>query len=574
MTDAIRVDTAEGLALAGMKVLSAGERTVVVVSDDGDVFALDNRCPHMGFPLHRGTVRNGLLTCHWHHARFDLASGCTLDPFADDAPSFRVWIDDGIVWLDPVPIAAPDPEHWLRKLDEGLEQGISLVLAKSAIQAAKRDRIPNVLARAALFGIRNRASGWSTGLSILSACANIADSLESRDRPKALFHGLAHVARSTANQPPNFDLEPLQSTNPEPENLARWFRTFIEVRSGAAAEKTLRTAIRAGLSERTIAGMIFTACTDHLFADVGHSLDFANKAFELLRHIGWGHAEEVLPALVPVMTGATRMEEDASWRHPLDLADLLFGVFDDLDGLIEEGARRDIRAWTGHRELAEQILDGDPADTIALMRELVRTGVSLPELSATVAYAAARRPLHFSTANEFDDWETVHHSFTYANAVDQGIRFAPSAALARGIFDGAMSVYLERFLNLPKRPTPEPSGGSPTAQDLLVCFDEHGRVDETAQVVCDMLALGKQDDVVRALGHAMLREDATFHQYQIFEAAIRQFRTFAGRPEGDHILMGIARYLTAHAPTTRAMEQTYSIASRLHRGEPIHEGIS
>jgi nitrite reductase/ring-hydroxylating ferredoxin subunit len=39
------------------------------------VFALDNRCPHMGFPLDRGTVEDGILTCHWHHARFDLASG-------------------------------------------------------------------------------------------------------------------------------------------------------------------------------------------------------------------------------------------------------------------------------------------------------------------------------------------------------------------------------------------------------------------------------------------------------------------------------------------------------------------
>jgi hypothetical protein len=30
------------------------------------VFALDNRCPHMGFPLDRGTVEDGILTCHWH----------------------------------------------------------------------------------------------------------------------------------------------------------------------------------------------------------------------------------------------------------------------------------------------------------------------------------------------------------------------------------------------------------------------------------------------------------------------------------------------------------------------------
>jgi hypothetical protein len=27
----------------------------------------------MGFPLDRGSVDDGILTCHWHHARFELA---------------------------------------------------------------------------------------------------------------------------------------------------------------------------------------------------------------------------------------------------------------------------------------------------------------------------------------------------------------------------------------------------------------------------------------------------------------------------------------------------------------------
>ena len=52
-----------------------GSQPICVFWSEGEVFAVDDRCPHMGFPLHRGTVENGLLTCHWHHARFDLASG-------------------------------------------------------------------------------------------------------------------------------------------------------------------------------------------------------------------------------------------------------------------------------------------------------------------------------------------------------------------------------------------------------------------------------------------------------------------------------------------------------------------
>ncbi len=56
------------------------------------IYAVDNRCPHMGFPLDRGTIKDGILTCHWHHARFDLASGGTFDPWADDVRAFPVEI--------------------------------------------------------------------------------------------------------------------------------------------------------------------------------------------------------------------------------------------------------------------------------------------------------------------------------------------------------------------------------------------------------------------------------------------------------------------------------------------------
>lgn len=566
----IEVGTVEEVERAGMVVVPAGDRPVLVIAHEGGIHALDNRCPHMGFPLQQGTLRDGVLTCHWHHARFDITSGCTLDPFADDAPSYAVEVRDGRVLLDPEPILERDRARVLNKLDEGLQQRIGLVLAKTALRAGQDLLADELIERTALFGVRNRARGWSTGLSILSALANVSNTLAPADRTLALYHGMLRVAASTAGQPPNFDLDALRTEETRPERFRGWFRRFIDSRSEAAAERTLRTAIHVGVPQPAIVEMVAAASTDHLFMDIGHTLDFANKAFELLDCIGWQHAEEVLPSLIPVMTSASRAEESASWRHPIDLPSLLFPLYEELEALIAEGARHPI-AWEGHRDLAETILDAEPEETLGLMRELVRDGVPLAEVSSAVAYAAARRPVHFSTANEFIDWDTIHHTFTYVNAVDQTVRRAPSAAVARGVFDGAMSVYLERFLNVPKRPIPQPSGYTPTTDDLLRLFDEHDRVDETAQVVADMLALDKHDDVVRVLGHAMLREDAGFHQYQIYEAGVRQYRRFAGRPEGDHILIGAARFLTAHAPTMRSVGQTFDIASRLHRGEPIHE---
>ena len=565
----IQVCPLEELERDGVKVITGEGRPVAVFFDHGQVYALDNRCPHMGFPLHRGTVTDGILTCHWHHAKFDLSGGCTFDPFADDVTPFPIEVRDGTVWLNPRPATEVRSEHWLRKLDEALEQNIGLVLAKSVVGLDELGVTTDVLRNGALFGVRNRASGWSTGLSILTATANVLPSLDREDRTLALYHGLVHVARSTSDEPPNFDLEPLETTEVRPERYVEWFRRFIEVRASDAAERTLRTAIRIGISPTTVAEMLFAAATDHLFMDVGHTLDFANKTFELLDHIGWEHADEVLPSLVPVMVDAQRMEETSNWRHPVDLPGLLGEVYEELGSLIDEGGQQ-FTAWNGHEELAEIILDGEPAQVLIEMKDLVQHGVPLTELSASVAYAAARRSVHFHVSNSFSDWNTVHHTFTYANAVDQAMRRAPSKFLARGIFDGAMSVYLERFLNVPKQPVPEPSGRGPKREDILAAFDSHGRVDDTAQLVADMIAMGRQEEVVQTLGHALLREDAAFHQFQIYEAGVRQYRQFAQQPAGGQILIGVARFLAAHAPTARSSGQTYAIAARLHRGEDLY----
>ena len=423
----VRVCDLDELERERMRVVHLEGHVAVVVFDRGTVHALDNRCPHLGFPLHRGTLRDGILTCHWHHAKFDLSSGCTFDPFADDVPTFQVEVRDGVVWLDPKPVEGDRASHWLEKLEQGLEQNLPLVLAKSALGVTSSGATVEAITKAALFGVNNRASGWSTGLSILTCMANVLPVLEEEDRALALYHGLVHVADSTANQPPSFDLAPLNDTEPRPDRYLDWFRRFIDLRAGDAAERTLRTAIQAGLPRERIAEMIFAACTDHLFLDGGHSLDFANKAFELLDHIGWEHAADVLSSLIPNLAGARRSEESASWRHPVDLPALLTDAHTQLAALMDEvnETRTD---WNGHEELSAQIVDGDPEETVAQLLELLRRGVPLTELSAAVAYAAALRPVYFRVTNEFGDWDTVHHTFTYANAVDQALRRAPSSA--------------------------------------------------------------------------------------------------------------------------------------------------
>jgi len=186
----VRVCSVEELERDRYRVVAAERRTILVLTDQGRVFALDNRCPHMGFPLHRGTIADGILTCHWHHARFDLCSGGTFDQFADDVRVFPVDVRDGDVYVETTP-RVDLVAHRKKRLRDGLERSISLVIAKAAIALDGDD---DVLRAGIEFGVERRGTGWGRGLTTLTCFANLVPRLDQPDRPAALYHGLADVA--------------------------------------------------------------------------------------------------------------------------------------------------------------------------------------------------------------------------------------------------------------------------------------------------------------------------------------------------------------------------------------------
>src|SRR3954451_22536547 len=183
---------------AGRVSVRVAGRSLALFFHGGRVHAVDNRCPHMGVPLHRGTVQNGILPCHWHHARFDLESGGTFDQFADEARVFPVEVRDGEVWVDLSP-RGNRPAYLRQRLREGLERNISLVVAKSTIGLLGTGEDPAEPFRAGLeFGTRYRRAGWGQGLTVHACMIKLLSYLSSEDRPRALYHGLSAVSRDCA----------------------------------------------------------------------------------------------------------------------------------------------------------------------------------------------------------------------------------------------------------------------------------------------------------------------------------------------------------------------------------------
>jgi hypothetical protein len=137
----------------------------------------------------------------------------------------------------------------------------------------------------------------------------------------ALFHGARRIAADCDGETPRRKRAPLGS-QPGPATLKRWLRRWTIVRHREAAERTLLTAISAGLSPEVLADALVTAETQRVFADSGHSLDFINKASECLDLIGWKRAAALLPTVVGQMVAARGADESTAWRQPVDLVAL------------------------------------------------------------------------------------------------------------------------------------------------------------------------------------------------------------------------------------------------------------
>src|SRR5437870_7940794 len=130
-----RVASLSELRAAGRLVVRVDRHTIALFAEGDDVHAVDNRCPHMGFPLHRGSVADGILTCHWHHARFDFCTGGTFDQWADNLRRFPVEVDGDDIYVDVSP-PTDERAHQRARLRDGLERDLPLVLAKNAIALA------------------------------------------------------------------------------------------------------------------------------------------------------------------------------------------------------------------------------------------------------------------------------------------------------------------------------------------------------------------------------------------------------------------------------------------------------
>ncbi len=86
---------ASKLAEGEMKVVSPRGISVLLIKQKGEVFALRNRCAHMGCTLAGAILEGRTLQCTCHDWRFDIRTGEFHDAKEIAIPVYETRIDEG-----------------------------------------------------------------------------------------------------------------------------------------------------------------------------------------------------------------------------------------------------------------------------------------------------------------------------------------------------------------------------------------------------------------------------------------------------------------------------------------------
>lgn len=296
----------------GRRVLKAGAKQILLIADGDRLFAVNNRCPHEGYPLSEGTLGPACtLTCNWHNWKFDLASGETLVG-GDRLRRYPIEERDGRLFIDVADAPAAERQaRALANLREAADDNDYERMAREIARFIKANGDPFEPLR---HMIAARAAHFEFGMTHAYAAApdwlNLHDTARTeQQRLTALVEPVAHIAWDTLRQP----------EFPYTDETAPWngqaFTAAIEAEDETAAVAMLNDALAHGPQRaQAIKAALARAALAH-YQDFGHSAIYTRKAFELIDKLGWSVAAPVLKSLTRSIVYATREDRIPEFRH-------------------------------------------------------------------------------------------------------------------------------------------------------------------------------------------------------------------------------------------------------------------
>ncbi len=420
----------------GRALFRHGRERIALFAVDGEVYAVDDRCPHEGYPLTQGAVCGTALTCCFHNYKFDLRDGrCLVGEEAVRAWPVRVV--DGVVEVDVRP---PDPRaervrRWDSLRAAVFERRVGQV-ARDAVRLLALGESPRALLRfAAVWDAERGEYGTTHVLPVAADLVRWLDAWTGLEAAHPAVQALSIAADFHVRRPPRTVPEPVDPG--EPATFADRLAAAVEAEDAARAGGLVRGAVAAGWERPVLEPAVLRLCADH-FLDYGHALIYAVKAFDLLAACGWEAADPVLPALVHAIVTGTREDVLPAWsgfrrRRAARAASL-------------DGWARGAAAVRDPERLERVLLAGGAGAEEAVAAALDE-GAALRDVARVLVVAGARRVLRFDAALDADpawqdNWLSASHVQTFANAVRHAVGRAAPRDAVRLVFQAARMVAM------------------------------------------------------------------------------------------------------------------------------------
>ena len=467
-SDWTRAVAIHDLPEGGRKLFRHFDKRIAIFRTGRGIYAVDNRCPHQGYALLQGDVKEDVLTCAWHNWKFDLEEGGVCTFGGENVRSYPVEVRGGEVWLD---VTEPAAEVIAPQLFASLREAMGEVdIGRLARDTMRLQRIGTPLAEVVREGVHFGAPkveyGWNHSLATLTDCLNLASLFEGTIDSLPVVQGMSVVSQTEVRRPtrPRPDpIDPVATYGSVAEALAA-YPALVEDERMQEAEALLRGLIATGVAPEFIRHALLSAVTDH-FLGYGHPMIYLQKAFEMLDLIGWKEADTVLSPLVPNMVLSTRYDRLPYMRKFLrawEEADL------DLSLLLsrQNGTAFDASSFQ------RVILDEGPESAFRAVHDAVDAGVKVDQIIDATSRAAAERFRRFNIDLDTDDtndwgWLDVTHTMTYLDALRWAWAANPSPEVLRGLFHAAWFVQWTQRFDTPGGTTdPQPLATSDADQVL------------------------------------------------------------------------------------------------------------
>src|SRR5881396_246200 len=413
-TDFVKVADLKDVPEGTPKAVKVEGRSIALFQHQGNVYATDNQCPHMGYPLTRGRVRNGVLTCDWHGWSYDMKGGGCFTGGCDDLDTFPVEVRDSAIYIDVRSGGSKRRDAHFLLLKEGLLSEDNWTLSKAiAIMLAhgvsEQDALKRVLRHLGRHIATERgANEGGRELALMVNAVRVARHYQPEDRLIPLMMAATGASGRAGDRPAVQPLPPPVTW----DKLEHWIRVFSADKTWEGIEKCLVTARRLGGHDERIVPLLYECALEPFFLGHTENLPLLGYLAELLEEFGWDQVEELVCNL-----GAKMLGRDRGAPEELRLAAI--NMFEPINTLIDELASTSPsdRVDMYHEDaLAKGLLSGDLSQTFNALSDVLRARVSIDRIVTTMVLLAADRMAR-TPVNLNPGWESLSQELTLASSV-------------------------------------------------------------------------------------------------------------------------------------------------------------